>query len=167
MPELSPEYAELRELMLARAPGSETQPTEELPRVYGVLVDIGFDLMFTIATYADGTTSACAGNGVGVNGMGNSMETLVLGRAILRGADTNLAMFEPIDSAPLPAFGRVRFTALTYDGRFGLEVDGPALLKGQSPLSAPFQAVMAIMEQARNEVIQARADGDSTGVAPD
>jgi hypothetical protein len=84
-----------------------------------------------------------------VNDLGVLPEIAVLGRGILRAAEANLASFGPVESPPLPAFGRVRFTVLTYEGRLGLDVDGAALLKGQLALSTAFKAVMAIMQRAR------------------
>ncbi len=155
MPELSRVYTDLREIFLEVTPESSSpeatpmQPTDELPRVYGVVVDIGFELLFTVAIYADGTTDACDATGGGVNDLGQMAEIAVLGRGILRAVEANLASFGPVESPPLPALGRVRLTALTYEGRLGLEVDGAALLKGQLPLSTAFSAVMAIMQRAR------------------
>jgi hypothetical protein len=153
MAEPSRVYTDLRDIFFEVTPES-TQATDELPRVYGAVVDIGFEPLFTIATYAGGTTNACDSNGGGVNDLGQIAEVVVLGRAVLRAAEANLAMFEPVESPPLPAFGRVRFTALAHGGKLGVELDGSALLKGQSPLSAAFTAVMAIVELARRKAAE-------------
>jgi hypothetical protein len=155
MSELSPAYTEAREALLASSPEtSQTEAAEALPHVYGVVVDIGFNPLFTVAAFADGTTSAYDGNGQSVTGLGETMETLVLSRGILRAVEANIDSLRPVDSTPLPVFGRVRFTVLTYDGRLGTEADGPALLKGQHPLSNAFNAVMGIMERARHQASQ-------------
>ena len=151
MSELSPEYTAARDALLASPPETtEAETAEAFPHVYGVIVDIGFNPLFTVAAFVDGTTSAYDGNGHSVTGLGESMETLVLGRGVLRSVEENMGSFRAVDSTPLPSFGRVRFTALTYDGRLGVETDGAALLKGKHPLSKAFTAVMAIMEQARH-----------------
>jgi hypothetical protein len=158
MSELSPDYTAARDALLATRPQTtEAEAAEALPHVYGVIVDIGFNPLFTVAAFADGTTSAHDGNGHSVTGLGESMETLVLGRGVLRSVEENIGSFRPVDSTPLPSFGRVRFTVLTYDGLLGAETDGAALLKGQHPLSKAFTAVMAIMEQARHAASQLKA----------
>jgi hypothetical protein len=151
MPELSPVYTEAREALLATSPQTGgMEATEDLPHVYGVIVDIGFSPLFTVATFADGTTSAYDSNGGSVTGLGKITGTLVLGRGILRAVEANMAALRPAGSPPLPAPDRVVFTALTYEGRLGVEADGAALLRGRHPLSTAFNAVMAIMEQARH-----------------
>jgi hypothetical protein len=153
MPELTPIYEQLRETLLETSPETDLmQPTDELPHVYGVVVDVGFELLFTVAAYADNRTIACDSNGGGFNDLAKSPEGLVLGYSILRDAEEHLDLFEPVESTPAPAFGRVRFTVLTYAGRLGLELDGPPLLKGQGPLSHAFAAVMGILERARRMV---------------
>jgi hypothetical protein len=149
-PELSPNYIEMREALLATRPdGGATQPTDELPHVFGVVVDVGFEVLFTTAVFADGTTSVYNGNGGGAVGLGEVGQIGMLSRALLGAIEANLAAFEPIEATPLPPFGRVHFTAITYDGRLGVEVDGGSLVKGQHALTKPFAAVMAIMDAAR------------------
>lgn len=151
MPEPTPAYTQAREALLATSP--ETSPTEatEPPRqIYGVVVDLGFNPLFTVAVFADGTTSAYDGNGGAVTGLGEMVAPLVLGRGLLGAVEANMASFRPVESTPLPAFGRVRFTVLTRDGRLGVEADGATLLKGGHPLSTAFNAVMGLMEQARS-----------------
>lgn len=151
MPELSPAYTEAREALLATQPETiEVEASEAPPLVYGVVVDIGFNPLYTVAVFADGTTSAYDGNGIGVTGLGETMETVVLGSGLLRAVEASMASFLPVHATPLPAFGRVRFTVLTHDGRLGVDADGAALLKGEHPLSKAFIAVMGIMEQARH-----------------
>jgi hypothetical protein len=151
MPELSPAYTEAREALLAASPETSQVEVPEAPsQVYGVIVDIGFNPLFTVGVFADGTTSAYDGNGGAVTGLGEMIATLVLGRGVLQAVEANTASFRPVESTPVPAFGRVRFTVLTRDGRLGVEADGAALLKGGHPLSTAFNAVMGIMEQARH-----------------
>jgi hypothetical protein len=155
MPEISPIYTELRDVLVATTADSEAmEPTDELPHVYGVVVDIGFQLALTVAVFSDGRVIACDGNGGGFNDLGQAAEAMVFGQLILRTAETNLELFSPVHETPLPAFGRVRFTVLTHEGIRGAELDGPPLLKGQSPLSHAFTAVMGIMERARQMVPQ-------------
>ncbi|MGD0122215.1 MAG: hypothetical protein ABSC46_06615 [Candidatus Limnocylindrales bacterium] len=153
MPELSPAYTEARAALLATSPEpGGMEATEDLPHVYGVIVDIGFSPLYTVAAFADGTTSAYDGNGGSVTGLGEITGTLVLGRGVLRAVEANLAGLRPARSTPLPAPDRVVFTVLTYEGRLGVEADGAALLRGRHPLSTAFNAVMGIMEQARHMV---------------
>ena len=151
MPELSPEYTEAREALLATQPvTSEAEASEAPPLVYGVVIDIGFNPLFTVGVFADGTTSAYDANGGSITGLGNVTEMQLLGQGILNAVEASMSSFRPVDATPLPAFGRVRFTVLTHDGRLGVDADGAALLKGQHPLSKAFTAVMGIMEQARH-----------------
>ncbi|MGD0863147.1 MAG: hypothetical protein ABSA21_10365 [Candidatus Limnocylindrales bacterium] len=150
MPELSPAYTEMRDTLLANAPEtSKAKAPDELPHVYALVTDVGFELLFTVAAYADGTTSVYDGKGGAAVGLGDAGEIAALNRALLREIEAHLDWFAPVESTPLPAFGLVRFTVLTYEGRLGVEVDGPSLLRGLHPLTKAFAAVMAIMEQAR------------------
>jgi hypothetical protein len=163
MPEISPIYTELRDVLVATtADSGAMEPTDELPHVYGVVVDIGFQLAFTIAVFSDGRVIACDGNGGGFNDLGQAAEAMVFGQLILRSAEQNLDLFAPVEETALPAFGRVRFTVLTYEGTLGADLEGPPLLKGQSPLSHAFTAVMGILDRARQMVPQPdRNEGDA------
>lgn len=156
MPELSPAYTETRETLLAVAPDAGlARPDAEPAHVYGLVADIGFEMLFTIGTYSDGATTLCGGDGTTITGLGDSVEVAVLSRGLLRQAEANLAAFAPVGPPPLPAYGKVRFTVLTYAGRLGAELDGSPLLKGEHALSPLFAAVMAIMERARQQKAQA------------
>lgn len=160
-PELSSNYLEMRDALLATRPdGSATQPTAELPHVFGVVVDVGFEVLFTTAVFVDGTTSVYNGNGGGAVGLGEVGQIGMLSRALLGAIEANLAAFQPIESSPLPPFGRVHFTVITYDGLRGAEVDGGLLIKGQHTLTKPFAAVMAIMDAARRVGTQQAQSAD-------
>jgi hypothetical protein len=163
MSDISPVYTEMRDTLLAVSPETSSMaPTDDLRRVYGVLIDIGFEVLFTVAAYADGTTSVYNGNGGGSAGLGDVADLAMMSRAMMRSIEANLDEFKPVESTPLPAFGRVRFTVLTYDGRLGINADGAALIKGQHKLSKPFAAAMAIMERAR-QLTAAKAKGAEAG----
>jgi hypothetical protein len=150
MPELSPQYMEMRQSLLDVAPDSEAlAPTETLPHVYGVVVDIGFEVLFTVAAYSNGRTGLFMSNGGSATDLGEVPEILVLSRGLLRQAEADLTEFAAVESTPPPSFGRVRFTILTHQGRLGVNVDGPAVLKGQHKLSTLFSTVMAIMQLAQ------------------
>lgn len=150
MPELSPVYTEMRDALLAVSPDvGGMQPSDDLPHVYGAVIDIGFEVLFTVAAFADGTTSVYNGTGGGAAGLGSLPDAAMMGRAMLRAIEAELDRFGPVESTPLPAFGQVRFTILTHEGRLGIEVDGTPLLRGRDPLAKPFAAVMSIMELAR------------------
>ena len=150
MPELSPVYTELRDGFLAVSPETNHMaPTDDLPHVYGAVIDIGFEALFTVAAFADGTTSVYNSTGGGAAALGTLPEAAMMSRAMLRALEAEVSGFKPVDSTPLPAFGRVRFTVLPYEGRLGIEVDGTPLLEGKHSLSKPFAAVMSIMDLAR------------------
>jgi hypothetical protein len=155
MPEISPIYTQLRDVLVATtADTGSMEPADDLPHVYGVVVDIGFEMLFTVAVYTDGRVIACDANGGGFNNLGEIPETMIFSRAILRAVENNLDLFAPVENTPLPAFGRVRFSVLTYGGLRSANLEGPPLLKGQSPLSHAFAAVMGIMDLARHMVVQ-------------
>jgi hypothetical protein len=170
MPGLSPQYIEMRQNLLDVAPDSETLvPTETLPHVYGVVVDIGFDVLFTMATFSSGRTGLFMSNGGSVADLGEVAEISVLSRGLLRQAEADLAEFTAVESTPPPSFGRVRFTVLTHQGRLGVNVDGPAVLKGQHKLSTMFTTVMAIMQltQQRTAASEPSGPGESGDGRPD
>jgi hypothetical protein len=150
MPELSPVYTEMRDTLLAVLPEtSSMRPTDELPHVYGAVVDIGFEPLFTVIAFADGTTSVYDATGGAAVGLGEMVEFRVLSHGLLRAVEANLRAFGPVESTPVPLFGLVRITVLAYDGRLGVEVNGPALLTGKHKLAAIFSTAMAIMSRAQ------------------
>jgi hypothetical protein len=162
MPELSPAYTEMRDTLLAVTPETAgMQPTDVLPHVYGTLIDIGFEVLYSVAAFADGTTSAYDSTGGAVGHLGDLGDMAMMNRALLREVEAHLDQFEPVESSPLPAFGRVRITVLTYDGLRGIELDGTPLLKGQHPLSKVFSAAMAIVESARQVAAQKQQEAAS------
>lgn len=110
----------MRNELLAVSPDTaHMQPTDALPHVYGALIDIGFEVLFTVAVYADGSTSVYNNNGGGNAGMGSLPDIAAMSGALLRSIEELLNEFKSVESTPLPGFGKVRFTILTYNGRQG------------------------------------------------
>jgi hypothetical protein len=167
MPELSPQYTETRQSLLEVAPDAESlAPTETLPHVYGVVVDIGFDVLFTLAAYSSGRTGLFMSNGGAATDLGEVPEITVLSRGLFRQAEAALTEFAPVEATPPPSFGRVRFTILTHQGRLGVNVDGPAVLKGQHKLSTMFTTVMAIMQLAQQRAVAEAGQPQAEAEAP-
>ena len=148
--ETSPLYLEMRDRMLALTNDEgRMRPTEQLPNVYGVIVDVGFDVLFSVAVFADGTTSVYNSQGGVISGLGRLQEIEFFNHQVLVAVETNLDQLEQVASTPLPDFGRVRITALTYDGRLGADLEGEPLLSGNEPLSDALLNSLAIIDRAQ------------------
>lgn len=148
--ETSPLYLEMRDRMLAETNDEgRMRPTEQLPHVYGAIVDVGFDVLFSVGVFADGTTSVYNSTGGVISGLGRIQEIEFFNHQVLVSVETNLDRLEAVTSTPLPEFGRVRITALTYDGRLGADLEGEPLLSGNEPLSDALLNSLAIIDRAQ------------------
>lgn len=124
-------------------------PTEALPRVWGVLMDMGYpNALVTVLTIADGTSSVYIGQS-GVIGAGEHPPVRAAGEALLKTAEACLEVFKPGVGIDAPGVGEVRFHILTHGGRFGgswpIQVAGD----GVGLESAMFHAGQALLSQVR------------------
>lgn len=124
-------------------------PTEALPHVWGVLIDMGYpNTLVTLLTIADGTSSVYIGQS-GVIGAGEHPPVRAAGEALLKTAEACLEIFTPGLGIEAPGDGEVRFHVLTHTGRVSgswpIQVAG----EGVGLESAMFHAGQALLSQVR------------------
>lgn len=97
-------------------------PTERLPRVWAVLVDLPSERVTTVVCVADGTASLYAAGGGAIIGDGTIAAVTDAAARLLDTAERVLGGLPAGTSIGLPARGSAAFTVLTYDGMRRLEV---------------------------------------------
>ena len=127
-------------------------PTAELPRVWGVLMEMGFpDGAATIVSLADGTTSLYTSEGGGVIGGGEHAPVAAASRRFLAEAESTEAELSPAVSADvqLPPAGVVSFVVLGYSGTQIGAADEDDLASMQHPLSHLYAAGQDVITALR------------------
>ena len=142
-------YLELRDLLLEMNPYDHGfEPTERLPHLWGVMVEVGFcGGSATLVSLADGTTSLYLSNGETTVGVGEAAPVASASRRLVALADAAMSRVPPIWDQPLPEPGRARFVFLTYQGPVGAEAGEAELNQGSHPLSAAYKASGKVLTQ--------------------
>lgn len=111
-------YEGLRNQLISGTPAKfGIQPTEEFPRVWAALVDMGMEGgTATMVAVADGTTSMYTSGGGGMIGAGKYKVISDATKAFLAVVEKHLELVPVAESAPLPATNHVAFIVLTHDG---------------------------------------------------
>ncbi len=136
---LAQSYIDQRQAALSITPDSLGFDAGPAQRVYGLLVETGYDdAIVTLVTLADGTTSLHLCNGGGFTGLGHYAAIRKSTEALLALAQDLLPQAEKVASFPLPDRGRTRFYFLTSDGVFSAEFSQDDLVNGRLPLSPLF-----------------------------
>jgi hypothetical protein len=144
-------YQNLRSELLSLPPARiGIYPSEELPNVWGVLMETGYSpAVVTLVCLADGTTSLCFGNGGGVIGAEKHDAVRRATAAFIAAAETHRNKLLPAESFPLPDVDRVRFYVLTFSGTLTAEAGERELGKKTHELSALFYAGHDVITQIR------------------
>jgi hypothetical protein len=111
-------YAGLRDMVLGLDPRQiGVEPTRELPRVWGIVVDWGTDSgTATFVALADRTASMYTSGGGGVIGAGEHEPVRVAAQRLLEVAEWSVDELPPVRAAGPPDVARVTYWVLTYDG---------------------------------------------------
>jgi hypothetical protein len=144
-------YKNLRSELLTLPPARiGICPSEELPNVWGVLMETGYSpAVVTLVSLADGTTSLCFGTGGGVIGAEKHSTVREATAALIAAAENHRGKLLPAESFPLPDVDRVRFYVLTFSGTLTAEAGERELGKKTHELSALFYAGHAVITQIR------------------
>jgi hypothetical protein len=142
---------ELRNMVLTLDPAKAgLAPTEALPNVWGMVMDIGADHGWaSLVTLADGTTSLYTSGGGGMIGGGAHEPVIEASARLLRLVEEDLESFEPTDDLDPPASDQTRFLALTYEGVKARAAATDSLASGENPLSAIFAAGNDLLTELR------------------
>jgi hypothetical protein len=144
-------YLGLRSMALAIEPGSiGVAPTAELPHVYGVVMDMGYDTgTATVVAFADGSVSMYYSSGGGVIGAGGHEQIRSAAHQLLVVAERELAAFSDSQPDELPAVEHTQITVLSYDGSLRAAAATDDLGEGRLPGSPVFLAVHDVITQIR------------------
>jgi len=144
-------YKNLRSTILALAPARlGISPSEELPNVWGVLMETGYSpAVVALVSLADGTTSLCFGSGGGVIGAERHTTVREATAAFIAAAEHHRNKLAPTESFPLPDVDRVRFYVLTFTGTLTAEAGERELGERTHELSALFYAGHDVITQIR------------------
>jgi hypothetical protein len=127
-------------------------PSAELPRVWGVLMEMGFpDGAATIVSLADGTTSLYTSEGGGVIGGGEHAPVAAASSRLLAEAEATETGLSPAESVDvhLPPAGIVSFVVLGYSGTQIGAADEQELASMQHPLSRLYAAGQDVITALR------------------
>jgi hypothetical protein len=125
-------------------------PSQRLPRVWAVLMEMGSDTgTASLVAVADGTTSLYLSTGGGVIGAGEHQAVRRASEAFLEAAEAHLDRLQAISEAPLPKTGAIRFHARTFDSLQSAEVEEGDLVAGRSELTPLFHAGHEVLTQLR------------------
>lgn len=141
----------LRLMMLTTPPkDTDTQPTKEFPRVYGILMDwpIG-DQTATVFSTSTGAASLYTTSTFGIIG-GEGHETVrTAARVFVRAADEHFAAAITTTEFPYPAADRVRFYLLTFEGVRVIDTDLASIANGTSQYAKLFGLGQAVLTELR------------------
>lgn len=103
----------------------------------------------TLVAIADGTTSLYLSRGGGIIGGGAHGKVAQQAAQLLNVAEGHLDGLVDSGERGLPGSGRVRLTALTYEGQRSAEAAEDDLGHGRHPLSEVFHAAHAVISELR------------------
>jgi hypothetical protein len=131
---VSPDPALRAHLLAMRPEDVNLAPTPELPHVWAALMEMAVSqATATLVAVADGTTSLYVSTGGGIIGGGEHETVRAESRKFLAAVEQLLPGFVKVDE-PLPVMnGAISFTALTYDGRYGVRDTEARLKDRKSP----------------------------------
>jgi hypothetical protein len=145
-------YTALRGQILDLDPATVgLQPSAELPRVWGALMETGYEggTTATLVCLSDGTTSLYLSTGGGVIGGGGHPQVAAKSVALLAVIERYLGQMPVSLDRALPAPGRIVLRALTYLNDRVVDAAEHDLAEGQHPLSEVFWAGQAVLSELR------------------
>ncbi len=119
--------------------------------VWGVLMDtvMADGTWHCLVVFADGTTSLYTSSGFGVIGAGGHPRVRQASEALLRAAESELALFGPARDPELPGAGQVAIRALTVNGHLVVTTSEDDFRHGRHPTSPVFHAAHEVVTEVR------------------
>jgi hypothetical protein len=125
-------------------------PSTGHSRVWTVLMETGHpQAVASLVAVADGTTSMYFSNGGGILGAGQQATVRQASERFIALVDLHVDSLAVAEAHPLPAVGRVRFYARTFDGLRTAEAGEQELGEHRHPLSHLFHAGHAVITAVR------------------
>jgi hypothetical protein len=141
----------LRSMMLTTPPeGSGVKPTNEFPRIYGILMDWPIDeITVTIFSTSIGAASLYTTSTFGVIGGEEHPAVRTAAISFVRAADRFFDASTPTTEYPYPAAGRVRFYFLTFGDVRVIDTDLASIENRTSKYAELFGLGQAVMTELR------------------
>jgi hypothetical protein len=137
-------------------------PTPELPRVWGLLMDLGANSgTATLVALADGTTSMYFSTGGAIIGGGEHPQVASATRRLLQVVEDHLDQMPDRTDLPLPRSGRVVLRVMTYQGNRAADAAEDDLGHRRHPLSEIFHRAHDVIAELR--LIDEAAPGPRSG----
>ncbi|MHA1191548.1 MAG: hypothetical protein ACTSP9_04545 [Promethearchaeota archaeon] len=142
---------ELREKLFKLNPKSiDITPSEELPRVWGFMMEIVISQTWiTLVCIADGTVSIYMGTGGGIIGAGEHNSVRIAARECLKKAEEILEHLKKFDHAHLQIERNIKFHVLTYDGIRSDEVETDEIESEKHYLSELYYYAQNVITEVR------------------
>ena len=141
----------LRQMVLSTSPAEfGANPTNEFPRVYGVLMDwpIG-DIVATVFSSSTGAASLYTTSTFGVIGGEGHAAVRAAAIAFVRAADRLYDSATPTTTYPYPGSDRVRFYLLTFEGVRVVETDFASIGSRTNEYIEYFDLGQAVLTELR------------------
>ena len=144
---------DLRSMFFTRSPRDlGIVPTQEHPRIWAVLMDMGSDEgTATLLAAVDGTVSLYTSTGSAIIGAGEHPSVRRRAMTFLRTAELYLDEFQKTSEYPLSAPGRTKFYLMTFSGTFTGDFDENTLGEGRHKLSKLFYAAHEVISAMREK----------------
>lgn len=144
-------YDDLRSQILKLDPASAGfQETEELPDVWGVLLETGLpEGSYTLVALVDGSTSLYLSSGGGTIGGGEHPQVAAATERLIAAAQEELAAFPTSEDHDLPPAGQSIIRVLTYDGPRALQASENDLGEGRHSQSGLFYKAHDVITELR------------------
>ena len=146
-----PIYNDLRSQVLTLEPRTAgLRPTEELPDVWGVLLETGYpEGSSTLVAFADGTTSLYLSSGGGIIGGGEHDQVATATKRLVAAAQHQLEMFDPAEDLAVPTDGVATIRVLTFAGPLASSAPEDDFGEGRHPLSGVFHTAHEVITELR------------------
>jgi len=150
-PEPAQTYLQLRDRILNLNPSDlGFMPAEDKPRVWGVLMETGYDVgTASLVALADGTTSLYYSTGGGMLGSGDYNPVAQASKALVAEAEHHIHQLLATKDFPLPESGQVRFYFMTYNGFLQAATTEKDLASGKHVLSPLYHLAQETLTQLR------------------
>lgn len=144
-------YNDLRSQVLTLDPTTAgLRATEELPDVWGVLLETGYrEGSSTLVALADGTTSLYLSSGGGVIGGGQHEQVAAATKRLVAAAQQQLETLPPADNQTIPTDGVATIRVLTYAGPRAISAPETDFGEGRHPLSDLFYKAHEVITELR------------------
>ena len=140
-PQLDEQYTKFRNLIINLDPDKfKSTEQHKAPGVWGIMVDISLpEMIFTVVTIIDGTTSVYASSGAASLGFGDHPKIAKMSQDLLTMANKYTGDFKLVSDCPLPSKNMIRFYTFKQNEKYMGE-SKLSVLESNTPIQVLFQS---------------------------